>query len=297
MAVVVSLAFLLVHLIPGDPARIIAGPSAPVATVQELHDRLGLSEPLPTQFRSYLRGISRGDLGTSFSTNQPVTEIIGQRLPNTARLAGLAFLAVLALSVPVGLAMGAIAHRPGRHPSDAAFGGVTAAVVSVPEFLIGVALVYGFGVKAGVLPVAGMAGVDSYVLPTAAIAAGPAAAMARIVRVETLRVLDDDYMRTARSKRLPPRLLYLRHAFPNLLTSTLTVGGLIFASLLGGSVVVENVFAWPGLGTEAVRAILIHDYPLIQGIVLVLGACVLVVNAVVDLLLALVDRRSIVREN
>jgi len=146
------------------------------------------------------------------------------------------------------------------------------------------------------LPVGGGEGWESLVLPTLAISLRPIAIIARIVRVETLNVLALDYMRTARSKRLPARVLYLRHALPNVLTAALTVGGLLFAGLIGGAVVVENVFARPGLGTALTNAVLARDYPLIQGIILFLGVMVVFVNAIVDLSLALVDPRSLTKD-
>jgi peptide/nickel transport system permease protein len=162
----------------------------------------------------------------------------------------------------------------------------------VPEFLTATFLAYLFAVRLGWLPVAGADSWNNYLLPALAIAIGPVAALARLTRVETVRVLSREYMVTARSKRLPPRLLYMRHALPNLLTAALTIGGMIFAALLGGTVIVENIFAWPGLGTAALNAILAKDYPTIQAILLLLGTIVLVVNTAVDGLLALVDPRS-----
>jgi peptide/nickel transport system permease protein len=147
-----------------------------------------------------------------------------------------------------------------------------------------------------VFPVAGSESWKSYVLPALAIAVTPAVAIARIVRLETLKVLSQEYMLTARSKRLPRRIIYVRHALPNLLTGALTIGGLLFAALLGGTVIVENVFAWPGLGTAAVDSILGRDYPTIQAIVLLLGTFVLVVNTAIDIILALLDPRSVILE-
>jgi peptide/nickel transport system permease protein len=156
--------------------------------------------------------------------------------------------------------------------------------------------VYVFGVRLGLAPIAGRAGPDSYVLPVLALALGPAAVLARIMRVETLAVLDADYIRTARAKRLPDRRLYLRHALPNSLTATLTLAGLLLGGLVAATVLVENVFAWPGLGSTIVQSILSKDYPVVQGIVLVYGLGVLLVNLAVDVGLALLDPRSTIRE-
>jgi peptide/nickel transport system permease protein len=143
-----------------------------------------------------------------------------------------------------------------------------------------------------VLPVAGRGGADSYVLPVLALALGPAALLARIVRVETHRVLDENFIQTARAKRLPPMRIYVRHVLPNALAATLTVAGLVLASLIAGTVLVENIFAWPGLGTSLVQSIVAKDYPMVQGLALVFGSSVLIINTAVDLMLALFDPRS-----
>jgi peptide/nickel transport system permease protein len=160
-----------------------------------------------------------------------------------------------------------------------------------------VGLVFVFGVHLGWAPVAGRAGPDSYVLPVLSLAVGPAAVLARIVRVETLGVLQADFIRTARAKRLPDRLIYLRHALPNALTATITLGGLLLSAMVAGTVLVENVFAWPGLGSTIVQSILAKDYPVVQGVVLVYGVGVLAVNLAVDVALALLDPRSTIRES
>ncbi len=156
---------------------------------------------------------------------------------------------------------------------------------------------YVFAVSLGWAPVAGRGTPGSYVLPVVSLAVGPAAVLARIVRVETLGVLQADYMRTARAKRLPDRLLYLRHALPNALTATVTLAGLLLSGMVAGTVLVENVFAWPGLGSTIVQSILAKDYPVVQGVVLVYGLGVLLVNLAVDVALALLDPRSTIRES
>jgi len=151
------------------------------------------------------------------------------------------------------------------------------------------------GTAPPVFPVASRSDLSSYVLPVLALTVVPAASLSRIVRVESLRVLGQDYMRTAQAKRLPARIRYLRHALPNLLTASLTVGGLLFSSLLAGTVLVENVFAWPGLGSTIVQAITTKDYPLVQGVVLVYGAFALLITFVVDVAVAVIDPQSTIR--
>ena len=168
---------------------------------------------------------------------------------------------------------------------------------TIPDFLLGVALVYVFGVSLGWLPVAGNDSPEAYVLPVLALAVGTAAILARIIRVEMVAVLEADFVRTARAKRLPARTVYLGHALPNALTASLTLGGLILGALVASTVLVENVFAWPGLGSTIASSILNKDYPLVQAIVLVYGVGVLLVNTGVDVSLAVLDPRSMIRED
>lgn len=288
----VTLSFLMVHLIPGDPVRASLGLTAPIELIETRRAALGLNRPLAEQYGAYLKGFSTGELGTSFTSQLPVAEIIAQRLPATLSLAGLALIAVLLLGVGMGLAMAAVTFR-GRAPAaERAFEAASGVMTAMPEFVTAVALTAVFAVMLPWLPVAGLTGPKSYILPLAALALGPSASLARIVRAEGIKVLQQEYMRTARAKRLRWPAIYLRHALPNLLTATLTVGGLLLSSLIAGTVLVEHVFAWPGLGSAVVMAITQKDLPLTQGLVLTLGAIVLIVNAIVDLLIVAVDPRS-----
>jgi peptide/nickel transport system permease protein len=288
--------FAMIHLIPGDPVRASLGVTAPADLVASKRQSLGLDQPLPVQFWHYMSSAVTGDFGVSMSSNLPVSEIIRERLPNTLALAGLAFLVITVISIPLGIAMATVTRDGRGRGAELAFTTVTGVLVAIPEFVLAVGCVALFGVLLAALPVAGRSGPSSYVLPVFALALGPTAALTRIVRVETLRVLSTDYMRTARSKRLPTRLIYVRHALPNLLTASLTIGGLLIGSLVAGTVLVENVFAWPGVGMTFVGSITAKDYPLVQGIVVVLGFGVLVVNLLVDVLLAILDPRSTIME-
>jgi peptide/nickel transport system permease protein len=288
--------FFMVRLIPGDPAQITTGSGATNLDYAMVRQQLGLDRPLSEQLLLYIGRILHGDLGTSFALHIPVTDLIGQRIGYSLQLAAVSLLAVMLVSVPAGMLAGAFT-RNGSHPrGEVVFTAATSIVGSVPEFLAGTFLAFIFAVWLRILPVAGVESWDTLILPTLAIALRPTAVVARIVRVETLNVLAMDYIRTARSKRLPARLVYLRHTLPNVLTAALTVGGLLFAGLIGGAVIVENVFARPGLGTGLVNAVLARDYPVIQGITLVLGFGVVVVNTLVDIALALVDPRSLARQ-
>lgn len=293
----VSAAFGMIHAIPGDPVRAALGLTAPQSLVNAERHALGLDRPLWQQYLSFLHGAITGHLGTSITTRLPVTAIIGQRLPATAELAGLAFLVVLAVAVPAGMAAAALT-REGRHPrAELGFGAATGVLGVIPDFLLGVGLVFVFAVSIKALPVAGKGSVATYVLPVAALAIGPAAVLARIVRAETLRVLGEDYLRTARMKRLPERLIYLRHTLPNVLTAALTLSGLLLANLLAGTVLVENIFAWPGLGTLLTQSVPAKDYPIVQGLALVFGGGVLLINLIVDVVIAVVDPRSTIGES
>ncbi|MDX3658765.1 ABC transporter permease [Streptomyces sp. ID05-26A] len=294
--VLVTAAFLMIHLIPGDPVRESLGLAAPPDLVAARRAALGLDDPLPVQYWHYLSGLFRGEFGTSLISGTPVASLISDRLPATVHLAVLAFLVVVVVAVPVGVGMAVLTKGGRRRGGELAFTSSSVVLAAIPEFLLAVGLVSLFAVQLGLFPVAGNDASGSWVLPVLALAIGPAAVLARIVRVELLSVLGNDYVRTARAKRLPARLVYVRHALPNAVTATLTLGGMMLAALVAGTVLVENVFAWPGLGSTIVGSIQQKDYPAVQGIVLVYGAGVLLVNLVVDVVLAMLDPRSTIRE-
>ena len=286
--------FLIVQLIPGDPARALAGQDATGPQLAVIRHQLGLDRPLWHQFWSYLDQLAHGNLGTSFSQNgQQVSTLIGDRLPYTAELAFLGLALVLVVSIPLGLAV-AVGCQGGRRGAlDSGFTAVTSLFGAVPEYVLGTVLVALFALKLGWFPPAGAATLDALVLPVLAVAVGPICALARIVRREAGVVLTQEYLRTARGKRLGATRLHLRHALPNLLTSTLTLGGIMLTGLLGGTVVIETVFGWPGLGSMVVQAILARDYPVIQGIVLVLGLIATSINILIDILLGVLDPRRL----
>ncbi|WTW93956.1 ABC transporter permease [Streptomycetaceae bacterium NBC_01309] len=293
LVVLVGLTFCIVQLMPGDPARVAAGNNATPEQITQMQHDLGLDKSVAAQFGDYVSGLLKGDLGTSYTTEENVSDIIADRLPYTTELALLGVLVVLLVGVPLGMAV-AVACREGRRRRlDGGFTLATGLVGSTPEYVLGTLLVLVVGIELGWLPVAGAATPDALVLPVIAVALGPVCTIARIVRRETAVVLAQDYMRTARGRRLPARRLYLRHALPNLLTSTLTVAGLLLAGLLGGTVVIESVFAWPGLGTRVVEAITLRDLPVIQGVVLVLGILACFLNLLIDIVLGLLDPRTL----
>lgn len=288
---IVIITFAMVHLVPGDPARAIAGGQADETAVQLVREEFGLDQSLGRQFVDYTSGLARGDLGTSFKTREPVTELIAGKVGATAALAGAALLIIAIGGVAIGLLSG-IASQGDRRGFEVLFSSVTGALSAMPHYLIATFLVFLFAVTWQIFPVAGAVGVSALVLPAMAIALRPTMMVARVIRVRTLEVVEQPYIRTARSKRLRPSRVYLRHVLPNAVTAGLALGGVLFASLIGGAVVVEMVFARPGLGTELVRGVIAGDYPVVQGVTLVLGVSVVVVNMIVDLLMAVLDPQT-----
>lgn len=297
LVIVLTGSFAMIHLIPGDPVRAALGLTATPAQVAARRHQLGLDQPLPAQYWQYVMHLWHGDMGQSLVSGEQVSHIIATRLPSTLQIAVLAFAVVLVVSFPVGV-LAAACTRDGRRPrGELAFTSVTSMLGVVPEFVLAAALVAALAIGAGWFPAAGKSGPASYVLPVIALAAGPTAVLARIVRVEALKVLGEDYLRTARAKRLPGRLIYVRHAAPNTLTAFLTMAGNLLPAMIAGTVLVENVFAWPGLGSQIAQSVIAQDYSVVQGVVLVLGITVLAVNFVVDALLAVIDPRSTIRQS
>ncbi|BBA95466.1 putative peptide ABC transporter permease [Actinacidiphila reveromycinica] len=296
LGVVLTASFSMIRLVPGDPVRAALGVDAAPDLVAARRHALGLDAPFASQYRHYLLGLLHGDLGTSLVTGTPVAELVRSRLPATLEISGLAFLATLAVALPGGL-LAAVRTREGRRPrTELVFTAVTAGVAGVPDFVLAAGLTALLAVGLRVFPVAGAAGAGSFVLPVLALSLAPTAVLLRIVRVEALKVLDEDYLRTARSKRLSPARRHLRHAAPNTATAALTVAGSLLPALIAGTVLVEKVFAWPGIGSAMAQSVVAQDYPVVQAMVLVLGTTLLLAGLLVDVLLALLDPRSAIRE-
>lgn len=293
LAILIVITFLIVHLVPGDPARNVLGINASAAQVAQVRKELGLSDPLYTQFGHYLSQLFSGNLGTSYVTGQPVDTMIAQRLPVTAELAGLAVAFVLVIGFPLGIAIGSLQHRQRAPWTGTVFTMFASLGGALPEYITGTVLILAFALGLKLLPVQGSTSLRGIILPVIAIGFAPAFIFARLVRNETANVLSQEYITTAVSKRLPTWRLYASHVLPNVVTSTLTLGGLLLVALLGGTVVTENVFNIPGLGTEIVQAILQNDYPAIQGIILVLGAVAIAITLAVDVVLGLIDPRTL----
>ena len=279
--------FLLIRLIPGDPARIIAGLLASDDEVRRLRVELGLTQPLYMQYLIFFIGLLHGNLGLSAATRAPVLEEIALRLRPTVLLA----VSSIAVATLVGLAAGIISAT--RRYSILDYLAMTLAVlgVSIPVFWLGLMLMLLFAVYLHWLPAGGYGTLASFILPTIALAAFSTGIIARMTRSSLLETLSQDYVRTARAKGVPRHGVVLRHALKNALIPVLTVIGLQFGTLLGGAVLTETTFAWPGMGRLLVNSILSRDYPVIQGIVLTFATMFAGVNLLVDLLYAYVDPR------
>ncbi len=282
------LVFLMLHLTPGDPARALVS-NRPVSAeaYERLRAELGLDEPLLLQFVRFAGGVLRGDFGRSHFTKQPVLAEAASRFPITLRLMIGAMLVALALGLPAGI----VAAARFGSAFDFLVMSVATLSVSMPGFWVGLMLILAFSVHLGWLPVAGVGGLRYYVLPSIALGTGAAAILARLMRSNLVEVLRSDYVRTARAKGVAPVRVMLVHAFRNAFIPVLTVIGLQVGSLLAGAVVIETVFALPGLGRLLVQGVSSRDYPLVQGLSLLIAATYVIVNFVVDLLYSVVNPR------
>ena len=272
--------FFFVHLLPGDPAQLAAGPEADEETVQMVRERLGLDRPLPEQFVLFVKKTVTGDFGISIRSQRPVIDEVADRFGPTLLLT----VAAMVWAVAFGLLIGVVsAVKRGRWPDRL---GMAFAVsgISMPPFALGILLMEVFSVWLGWFPTVGAESWRHYVLPSITLGAGVAAVMARFTRSALIEVLSEDYVRTARAKGLPARQVLSRHALRNALIPVVTMMGLQFGFLLGGSIVVEKVFNWPGMGRLLVDAVEMRDYPVMQTCVLLFSMEFLLINLAVDLL-------------
>lgn len=274
--------FSFVRMIPGDPARRVAGVDATLEDVEAIRETLGLNKPVLEQYKDYIFGLMRGDLGTSLKTKRPVSYEIGLRYMNTVRLT----IASLIWSVIVGILIGVFSGKNRSGWQD--YAGMTFAVsgISVPNFWLGLMLIQIFAVKLGWFPTVGAEGTKSLVLPAITLGSSVAAIIARFTRSSIIEILKEDYIRTARAKGIKEKKVIWRHAFKNSMISVVTVIGLQFGFLLGGSVVTESVFAFPGLGSLLIDSVNFRDYTTLQSLILIFSLHFVLINLVVDLLYA-----------
>jgi len=280
--------FLMMHLIPGDPARIMAGEGADPAQVEQMRENLGLNDPLYEQYFRYVGNAIQGDLGTSIRTNRDVvSEIFDQRFGITVQLA----LIGTALSVLFGLVAGIISATRKYSFIDVSVMVAALFGLSMPNFWLGILLIYFFAVNLGVLPVAGWGTWQHMILPAITLGTGGAAIIARMTRSSMLEVINQDYIRTAYAKGVSDKLVIYKHALRNALIPVVTVVGLQFGGLLGGAIVTETVFAINGLGRLIIDSIRAHDFPMVQGTILVCAVLFVMVNFLVDITYRLINKR------
>jgi len=287
IAGVAVIVFLLIHIVPGDPVEVMLGESARPADREALRRALGLDQPILMQLGRYLEGIAQLDLGSSFHSKRQITDLLAERVPATFQLAAAALLIAIILGVPLGTLA---AMRRGT-AWDFVTMGVSMVGVSVPNFVMGPLLILFFSVWLGWFPVSGREGALAIVLPALTLGTAMAAILARMVRSSLLEVIQEDFIRTARAKGLSERQVVWGHALPNAALPVITVIGLQLGTLLGGAVITEIVFSWPGIGQLTIEAIQRRDYPVLQACVLLICLAYVMVNTLTDLVYAALDPR------
>jgi ABC-type dipeptide/oligopeptide/nickel transport system permease component len=283
----VTLVFFAFQLIPGDAARMFAGDQAPVEVVERLRREMGLDRPVWEQYVTYLGRLAQGNLGTSFITGRPVTVEIADRFWNTVTLAFLA----IAVATVLGLSMGIISAVKRETFWDYLLSVISLVGLSIPVFWLALLLMLLFSIQLGLLPTSGNDTWRHYIMPTFTLAVYSIAFINRMTRSSLLEMLGKDFARTARAKGLPETAVLMRHIFRNALIPIVTVVGLRFGYMLGGAVITETIFAWPGMGRLLVTAVSQRDIPVVQGVLLVVATMFILVNLLIDILYAVIDPR------
>jgi ABC-type dipeptide/oligopeptide/nickel transport system permease component len=284
---VATLVFALIHLVPGDPAQAMLGETAPQADVLKLRHSLGLDQPLLTQYRTFMAGLARGDLGTSFRYNVPVTAQIREKFPNTATLAVAAMCFAILFAIPLGILAAVFRGTSIDHAAMT----IALAGISMPNFWLGPLLAIVFAVRLGWLPVSGTGGLSHLILPAITLGAALSAILARMTRASLLEELRELYVLAARARGLSGMRAVVKHAFRNSLIPIVTIIGLQFGAVLTGTIITETIFAWPGLGRLLIQAISFRDYPLVQGCILFISVTYVAMNLLTDLTYGFLDPR------
>jgi peptide/nickel transport system permease protein/oligopeptide transport system permease protein len=284
---VATIVFVIVRMLPGDPARLVAGQLATDEDIARIRHQIGMDQPLGIQYLTFIAGLLRGDLGRSTQTGDTVIHDILLAFPNTLELAVISTV----MATLVGITLGVLAATRRNSWLDVVLSGTAVFGVSMPVYWLGLLLIIVFSIQLHLLPVAGNSEPFSWVLPSVTLASFSVGLIARMTRSSMLEVLGQDFVRTARAKGANPRSVLLRHALRNALLPVLTSIGLQFGALLGGAVLTETIFSWPGVGRLLVASIFQRDYPIVQGVVFMLAFVFIVVNLAVDLLYAYVDPR------
>ena len=284
---VLIIAFAITRLIPGDPAEIMGGLEASEEVIASIRDSMGLNEPLPVQFMIYVGNLFQGDLGQSYYNGRSVVQIIMDALPRTAVLASVA----MAFTLIVGIPLGVVSALRKDSWIDIFARSLALAGVSAPPFFVGLVAILIFSSYLRILPSFGASSWQHVILPGVTLGLSSAGLVMRLTRSAMLEILNENYIRTARAKGLPPRAVNYGHAFRNAAIPITTITGLQLGSLLSGAVLTETVFAYPGIGRLLVRSIFERDYPVIQGLILLIAVIYLAANLLVDLLYSVIDPR------
>ena len=284
---VVTLVFLLIHFIPGDPVEVMLGETAQIADKQALRLALGLDEPLWQQWLQNISQLLQGNLGESLHSKQAITEVLAQRLPATVQLAGVSLLIAILIAIPLGC-LAAVKHNTWLDQGAMTF---SLLGMSIPNFWLGPLFILFFSLHLGWFPVSGREQAWSLVLPALTLGTALAAILARMVRSALLEILTEDYIRTARAKGLTEFAIVYHHALRNAALPVITIIGLQLGTLLGGAVITETVFSWPGIGQLLIESIQKRDYPVVQACVLIISLAYVGVNTLTDSMYALLDPR------
>jgi len=279
--------FFILSLTPGDPARMILGANATPAQVEAMREQMGLNDPVLIRYVKYMGGVIRGDFGTSWSTREPVFQMVFARFPYTFQLALLSMLVTVAASIPLGI-YSAVKQNTA---ADSTVMVLSMVLAATPKFWLGILMMLVFSVWLRWLPTSGLVSCKSYIMPTVAMAAASTAINTRIVRASVLDVIKQDYIRTARAKGVKEQTIFRRHALKNAMLPVVTVMGMSFASALGGSVLIENVFSIPGIGLLMIERIRQKDIPSVLACVIFIAVVFAVVNLITDILYSYIDPR------
>ena len=279
--------FMMIHIVPGDPARMMLGDRAREHDVEELRTKLGLDRPLPEQYIVFASGIVVGDFGESIRAQRPVSELVSTALPATLLLLGSSLLLAFTVGIPLGVLAGV--HRGGIADKLALV--LSLIGQSVAPFWLGLMLISFFSVKLGILPTSGIGGFRHLVLPVLALAPTAMGMVLRVTRVSVIEVMNENYIRTAVSKGMHPITVVWKHCMKNASIPIVTVVGLQIGSLLGGAIVTETVFAWPGIGRLAVNSLIQRDWPVVRTVVLLSAITLVIMNFLIDMTYAAIDKR------
>lgn len=279
--------FLLIHIVPGDPARIMLGDRAREVDVEVLRAQLGLDQPLPAQYATFVSDLLRGDFGDSIRAQRPTLTLIAEAVPATVQLTGAALLLAFGVGIPVGV-LSAI-----KRGSLLDKGSLILALLgqSIPAFWLGLVLIAFVSLGLGLLPTSGIGGIKHLILPAVALAPTAMGMVLRVTRISVIEVMNEDYVRTATAKGLHPAVVIVKHALKNASLPIITIMGLQVGALLGGAIITETVFAWPGVGRLAVNALIQRDWPVVRTVILLAAFLLVMINLFIDMVYAWIDKR------